>query len=454
MWHESDHPAPADTICPDLQLDSRLIMARSLPYILRHLVDARTGVINRLTEIASTPLSPNLFVAVAEGRPSSYYINNDPVAWSNSSPGSGAAFSREQSLWAAAGETVERYCTSIYNSAQFHRCVESKLPHRPIKLESNIGYAEEEAQTPNFPFSPYRADVEREWFEGVSLIDGEPIFAPAQMIYLSSGWKHADCINSAVSTGAACHTDPERAIESALLEIFERDSFSSAWLLNHAPRRLVIDESFATQLSWETRAAILNPALPITLQILQNAYNLVTVIATAESPMHGFGVVGAACRRGIVPAVEKAVIEALHGWCSAASSIRQRSVTPDVHSIIHPHDHALHYQSRANWKSVRWFLSPESSVEASSISDASNISVASLLQSMARDGLEASLYDVTTDDMRAIGFFVARVIVPGLQPLLFGQTPIPADRRRLIANAKHWSIVVPATLNSQFHPFP
>lgn len=429
-------------------------MPRSLPYILRHLVDARTGIINRLSEVTSDPLAADLFVTVAEARPGSYFIHNAQVPWANSSPGSGAAFSREQALWAAAGETIERYCASIYDPSMFIHTSAKQLLGRTIDLSRHIGYSAKQTAMPAFPYSAYCDRVERDWAAGISLHDNEPVLAPAQMVFLSSQWTGGERIAPAVSTGVACHSDPERAIESALLELLERDSFSSAWLLRFAPPRLVVDREYEQKISSQTRAALSNPALPLTLQILRSQYGPVTVIATAESPVHGFGVVGAACRRDLPSAIEKAVIEALHGWSSAMSSKRLGEAIPESGSIRNPHDHALHYFSPENWSEARWFRSPDQSVSAWDIAPDSSLDFDSVLEGMAGDGIRASAYDLTTADAQALGFSVVRIIAPGLQPLMFGQSPIPDDWRRLEQNAFYWSVPFSGAINTQVHPFP
>ena len=66
-------------------------------------------------------------------------------------------------------------------------------------------------------------------------------------------------------------------------------------------------------------------------------------------------------------------------------------------------------------------------------------------------GREVISVDLTASDVTDAGFSVAKVFVPGLQPLVFGPV-IPADTRRLESFAQN-VLRKPAVIHRMVHPF-
>jgi len=427
----------------------------SLAITLRRVVDARAGIATRLWEMTADALAPDLFVAAVEGPAASYFINHERAAWSNTSSGSGAAFTRDQALWATVGETMERYSASIYDPDAFTLAREAELPNSVIDMSAFILFAPEQYAQAGFGYHAYDPQRPRAWIKGKYLASGAPVWAPAQMVYLSQGWGAEEVLGQTVSTGLACQVSEEAAALSGILELVERDGFASAWLLKWGPPRLLLDEATRALLSPQCRKALANPELPITLCAAPNPFGVFNVFAFAEHPQLGVGCVGACARLTLAAAVEKAVIEVLHGWAATLRARNGVEPIPEKHEIKSPHDHSVYYHSAAAWADMAWFRSSTETVGPDDLQVGLAVKTLSdLVQRLEEHEIATSCYDVTSEDVALIGFHVVKVLAPGLQPLLFGFGAVANDRRRLEANAVFWGINPNTALNLEPHPFP
>jgi ribosomal protein S12 methylthiotransferase accessory factor len=394
-------------------------------------------------------------VAAVDGPAASYFVYRQPAKWNNSSLGSGAAFSRDQALWSTVGETVERYSASIYDDAGFLIAREAELPGPAIALANCILFTPTQHSDEAFPFRPYDPGKRRAWVEGRDCLSGDPVWAPAQMIYLGQGWAPEDVLGQTVSTGLACHVGDDQAILAGMLELVERDGFASAWLLNYAPPRLRLDEATRGMLSAPCLKALASSELPITLCAAPNEFGVFNIFAFAEHPELGLGVVGACARLDLAAAVEKAVVEVLHGWTATQRARNGIEPIPEKHEIKNPHDHSLYYLRPGPWMEMKWFRSSPETVEIMDLQRGRPIADwRELAERLAASGVASSWYDLTSEDVGMLGFRVVRVMAPGLQPLMFGTGVISSDRRRLDANARFWGVDPDTVLNTEPHPFP
>ncbi len=427
----------------------------SLAMTLRRVVDARAGIATRLYEMTADALAPDLFVAAVAGPAASYFINHEPAVWSNTSGGSGAAFTRDQALWATVGETMERYSASIYDADAFTIAREADLPDPAIDMSAFVMFAPEQYGQAGFSYHAYDPERPRAWIKGRDLASGAPVWAPAQMVYLSQGWIAEDILGQTVSTGLACHVGEERAALSGLLELVERDGFASAWLLHWGPPRLRLDADTLARLSPQCRRALANPELAITLCAAPNPFGVFNVFAFAEHPKLKVGCVGACARLDLAAAVEKAVVEVLHGWSATLRARNGVEPIPDKHAIRNPHDHSLYYHQPDTWADMEWFRSSAETVAPDDLRCGAPVETLSdLVSRLDAHGIATSCYDITSDDVALLGFHVTKVLAPGLQPLLFGLSVVSDDRRRLDANARFWGVDSGTALNLEPHPFP
>lgn len=428
--------------------------APSLQSTLRRTVDPHFGIANTLLELAADPLAPDVFVSLVDGGAPSYFIETRPEAWLNCSNGSGAAYTREGALWATLGEMLERYCAAIYSRAGLIQSTGRALGDKALPIKDMILFASAQYKDDNFPFTSYDATIEQPWVAGRNMATGAPIYAPAQLLYLSHEWAN-EMLMQTVSTGLACHCDPEAARLSALLELIERDGFASAWAVGMPLPVLNLSAADRARLSPETLRALDHETLKLSLHAIPNAFGVANIFVFVEHVALGMGVVGGATKLCPYEAIEKAVLEALHGWIGFTRAATGQYAFPAAEDIQTPHDHALHYMQPAAWQTLKPFRDSAVTLTPAELCAAPPMRASNEVVARLRDhGFEAYLFDLTTEDVSALGFEVVRAIVPGLQPLSFGQLPVSEDRRRLAQNCAVWGWDMPDRLVTAPHPFP
>ena len=428
--------------------------AQSLQVTLRRTVDPHYGMANTLLELAANSLAPDVFVGLVDGGAPSYFIQNKPQAWFNCSNGSGAAYTREGALWATLGEMMERYCAALYDRADFILSTGEALGEAALPVENMILFSDAQYREEGFSFTPFSGSDEHPWVAGHDMVTDAPIHAPAQLLYLSHEWADGMLMQT-VSTGLACHSDIEAARLSALLELIERDGFASAWAVGMPLPKLHLSEADRTRLSSETLRALDHETLKVSLHAIPNTFDVANVFVFVEHAEFGMGVVGGAAKLCPYDAIEKAVLEALHGWIGFTRAAAGHHAFPAVSDIQTPHDHALHYMQPEIWATLKEFRGSTVTLVPGNLCAQPQMQTSDELVARLDDqGFRAYLFDLTTDDISALGFHVMRAIVPGMQPLSFGRLPVSEDRRRLAQNCAHWGWDMPDRLVTASHPFP
>lgn len=436
----------------------------SLPATLRRMIDPDYGLANRLVELGASAAAPDLFVTCVEGGAGAYMVDHTRPDWANCSNASGAAYKRTGAFWATLGELAERYCASIYHRAGMTQSTSDALGARVLPVEQMILFAKAQYAQPGFAFKPFSTSQTHHWCSGTHLNSGAEISAPAQLVYLSNEWAD-DMLMQTVSTGLACHSDPEAARLSAILELIERDGFAAAWALGMGLPHLELSNSERLQLSLETQRALANDGLRVKLYGLPNAFGVANIVAIVEDRKRGVGAFGAAAALSPIRAIEKAMLEAQHTWVGLAQSMPSQfsqqgrdgnePKRPDPRDVKTPHDHAQYYMHPETWAQLDWFVDGNQSLTLTDLCGADPVKTcAALVERLGAHGHQTYLFDVTTQDIRSLGLQVLRALIPGLQPLCFGDGVTTEDRRRLIALAEFWDVPMPEELTKQPHPFP
>ena len=219
--------------------------------------------------------------------------------------------------------------------------------------------------------------------------------------------------------------------------------------------RLELSDADRACLSAPTLYALERGGLAVTLCAIPNEFGVANIVAAAEHKALGFGAVGAAANICPYKAIEKAVLESLHGWIGFSQTAAKRQAPLTRGEIETPHDHALYYMHKENWADLSWFLHGGDTIQLESLRRGPVIDTSDgLVQRLRAHGFGAYLFNLTTDDIASLGLEVVRALVPGLQPLSFGKAPVSEDRRRLQTYAELWHWSMPEVLTTQPHPFP
>jgi thiazole/oxazole-forming peptide maturase SagD family component len=122
---------------------------------------------------------------------------------------------------AAGGLLPVRHATWQELTAEGQRC----LAAEDMEVFSPAQFAQ-----PGFPFAPFAADAPIGWVTLPSLVGGADTLVPAQWFLLGYLPRVGEpWMGTAVTTGTAAHTDPVRALLSALEEIVQLDAAMGHW---------------------------------------------------------------------------------------------------------------------------------------------------------------------------------------------------------------------------------
>ncbi len=438
----------------------RLSDAARLALVHQALVHRRHGIITSLLEETEHPDARGLFVFNALMVDiKTLMLNparNRPATDRASLAGSGAAFDRTSALWSAFGEAMERYCAAAHFDDQLHYASEEELGAVAIGLDQFILYGPAQYEQDGFEFARPDPGLRRAWVPGVDLADPtRECLMPAQLVYLGMQVKDkGEIVQQSASTGLACGSDEQRAILSGLAEVIERDAFAAMWQMRHAPRRLVPSAHTMAALLPGVRRALNDSALEICLWDISTDVGLPVVLCLARNRNDGTMSLGASAQLRIGQAIDKAVVEALHGYIWASSILGAGTPLPQRHEIRNPGDHFAHYLLRERQSAFEFLFQNPATVSSDDPVFAQHADVDSLLVRLDQLGHRAIAVDLTTGDIASLGFCVVRVLVPGLQPLLFGDGLVSDDVRRLRKIAAFWGMDGVPAPNSDPHPFP
>jgi len=429
-------------------------VSRDLSAVVARATDHGHGLITDLYEDVPVGDLGGLRLVHARLASPVYFRGNAPRPGRTPECGIGAGFDREGAYWAAIGEAVERYAAAIYWRDTLTWAPAAGLGERAIDLTRLVRVGRAEV----VDFDPAAA---RYWVAGTDLATGANRLVPAAMAYLAYEARTPDeIICQDDSTGLACGRTFGDAALRAVCEILERDAFAATWLLGHRPPRIDLSARDLGRLSPGCRRVLTHRGFRMDVFHLAQSFG-VHVVATVTRSAQGAGVVAAAAAPSLDRAMEKAAAEGMHAWISARKMAGQPAVET-VSRIGSPADHARYYLRPERFEIVSSVFCGDTTVGCADLSTSPHVDLsasphadlAAITHGLAEAGLGATAVDLTTGDVADLGFRVVRVVVPGLQPLVFGPACLLApDTRRLEQWRAAWAMPA-GPLNPCPHPFP
>ncbi|MGH2942017.1 MAG: YcaO-like family protein [Solirubrobacteraceae bacterium] len=401
------------------------------------LVSTRGGIVRDVCRVALPPHLPaelRLYAAALTDCSRTF-------GWPADRSGAGCAWwDEEAARCAALGEAVERYCGNLVPMGLMVASYEQLVAHgEPAIDPSTLAlFSAEQHASDGFPYEPFTGELRVHWTEGRDLVTGRPCRMPASLVYPSyaSCTEHgAPRTNPVPYAGLAAARSRSAALLAAMLELLERDAVTLAWLAGGPLVQIAVPEPFDALFAGPERA------LRTSLVLFPSAYGVPVLGALVHDPERKRFALGTACRPDPWQAALKAVCEAmqlhpildqlddprsalmrdaaapggcLHPWradrayrCSYAPDLRDAT---DLLCQLQLHlDPSLHGALLA-----RVHDGPTLGLEA--VAPGGPTTAAQLAARLTDAGLRVAWTDVTTSDVRPLGWHAVRVVVPGLQP--------------------------------------
>ena len=425
--------------------------------------DPLCGIVKTCLSMPVATDDPQVFFVATEATDSTRFGTGIPEA---SRFGCGVDLHEEAAKGAAMGEILERYSAAHYDPSLLRYCSFDQLEDEATRPDSFALFSADQYDRFSGPPHPFTNDTETGWVRGHSLVDERPIWVPAPFVYLPYRYGAGETyLGDCLSTGLSCGLTRDAAILNSLSEVVERDTTSITWYARLAPTRLTLDPG--SRLEDLYRNKLSTPDMELRLLDLTLDVGIPTIAAFLLHQAGGT-VVGSATRLNPTEAARKAVLEAVQGqlvWKEWLRDGPKRRFASDFHDVVDYADHPRVYMDAEMRPRLDflWSSPVQRSVEQIATLQGACVSspeeqLSVCVNALVAAGLEPIVVDVTSPDVRQLGYWVTRVLVPGLQPLnarhdspYFGGSRLYQVPQRLGLQSHR---LTEGDLNSDPHPFP
>ncbi len=373
----------------------------------------------------------------------------------------GCGFEWEDAVLGTIGETVERYASAFYNlqDSVFSSYKELSKTKHAVHPDEFALFHNEQFKDDRFRMGKFTEDAELTWFPTLDLANGKETWLPAQFIYLP--YNHdKKYITANTSTGLAAHTNYYKAILTGLYELIERDSFVITWMQNLLTPKIVIseeiqkyiDDRFPTKYEWHFFDISFDIEVPSILGF-----------CFGEAEFGKFVAVGSSTRATYGEALKKVIQEigqAVPYFRYLLGAKKDWTPSDDYTFIQNFEDHSIFYVKRQDLWPVfdKWTNAEETKKidfnEKFERTDQEEIK--HIVQLLKDQNYNVLFKDITTHDVRQLGFFSIKVFVPqliqlsGAYPLYF----LGGERLYSVPEKMGYKSNDYHNLNKYPHPFP
>lgn len=340
-----------------------------------------------------------------------YSVPEDAIETWKTASGS-LNFDENSAIKGAIGEALERYSSAVY-TFDLKSLKDLENETNLLGYENFSLFSDEQYSDPAFLWKKPK-NIEQYFGEVYSLYNNEKWYVPQELIGLGSR-TDTPCIPS-TSTGIAAHTNKLEAINSALLEVLERDALTTYWLHSLGGREIELDEKYKKEVL-EKNGEI------FCFDITQdwNPYPVIMVCGYLLASNKKRISMGVACRENYKKAIEKAYLEWIQG-CVFAGYYDEyhEDVKLDEFKDVNSFDlHAVYYTKHPDkWKDVPLIKNrkPYKHTEKNNnlIGKDTKYKLEFLLKKLNQENIRLFYKDITTIDVKQCSCSVVRVLSPDL----------------------------------------
>jgi ribosomal protein S12 methylthiotransferase accessory factor len=397
------------------ELYERAQRAMRLVVLAPMLINSRAGLGRAIYKLRPYPDEPPLhYFGVDISHPERY------ISGQNMGAIGGCGYVHEEGLAAALGELVERYALFFNHELPLWVGTYSALPSNEAGPHPNeyALYAPEQYADPRFPYKPFTEDLEIAWIKAEWLNKGKPAWVPASMALAGRPeiLKYAE-INQTISSGTAVGFSITDATISAILERIERDAFACYWYnaLPPVPLDPLSDPVLAAFYKHYFAGRGVHYRLyDITTDLGVPA---VFVVATSNDDTAAIHV-GTAAGLTLRQAALKALREAGQGRPYTKYLGRRRFDSPD--EVLTFADHVRFWNDQARIAELRFLDAehprPQVKHVSWSVTDPDQL-LEKLISHLSEHSIDILRIDITPSDIRELGLYVVRVVIPQLQDI-------------------------------------
>ncbi|WP_437619561.1 TOMM precursor leader peptide-binding protein [Sorangium sp. So ce1151] len=408
--------------------------------MLAGIVDARAGIVRHLRLDAMSPaLAPEApFIATAL---LSNYTDGSAPAHRCEEPevGTGKGTTAVEALIRATGEAVERYSAGLFDAGALLRAPVAEMKGDFIAPERLCLYDEAQYARPGFPFARLDPTTPIAWALGRWLDTRAPVHVPALPTYYGNCAGPGAHFCQVTSNGLAAGPTLEGASMGAALELIERDAFMISWLARRPGRRILPDDAIEPEVH-EVARQLAERGARVELYLIEAgiAVPVVMCVGYGDGKRWPGAVVSISAHLSPLTAIKKAILEQgqIGSFVFRLMTGEHVAVPERPEDVRTLEDHAVYYlpPSRA---AAFAFLRQGGTVTASELEEPSEISLSELARRVQAAGMRIAIVDVTSPDLAATPFRVARALGPDFQQIHFGHELAQLGNPRLRSMAAH-----------------
>ncbi len=405
------------------------------------LIDKRMGIIKSINRVILNDDEQEIFYTYsAESNKIYNYLN-----WRPDYIGSGTSLNKNKAYNSAVGELIERYSGNFIPSNLISMTVDEIKNMDFLSPEIFVKFSEDQYKRKGFPFKKFNSLERIEWVLGNSLITKKNILIPAKFVYLNY-WMYKNKIKKIYQSpillsGIAAGPNLRFALNSAILEIIERDTTMLWWIGNRKQKEIVIDEK-------DSLYSEIIKKLPINVKmrffLLPSDFNVYTVATSLIDSENKIFNIGFATRFSINDAIEKSASEAMQLRRVSIDMIDQDSAVwknPENKIYLGVKEYCKNRNYRKKFKkdwtdmislkhNVQYFLDESTWKHALDrldninnkifLNEINDIEVSNhvkyLISEFKKNNMGLYMVDITTEDINYAGYKVVRVISPEACP--------------------------------------
>lgn len=358
--------------------------------------------------------------------------------------GAGGDVNPELAWVRAVVEGTERYASMVHTPEDFIVASARELGDDALDLGGLPRCSDAEYADPRCPLRPADTEVPIRWVPGYSLVgDGERL-VPAILTHLHLRPWPSERFWLPISTGVAAHPNLAAALVNAICEVIERDGLALTWLLRLPLPRIELPdpppEPLAPFLERLGKGRVSQHFFDATMDL-----GVPTVFAVQVCEGHPTCELFVSCATALDPV--RAYAKAIREISPAHAIMSQERPLPADVSEFCELTHGADYYGRGGHRSDFDFLlgrtasRPLGAIGCSSLANpeaSDEQQLRFLVDRLKALGLEAVALDLTTDELRDVGLWVVRVIIPSLVPISFVYRARYLGTPRIEETARRW----------------
>lgn len=407
---------------------------------LDRLIDRQVGIIHDVEEVPREAGAPALFYYYARSCNTRAFCDQ-----TNFGDGGGASTDRLTALAKAVGESVERYCSAIYDKAEFPLSSFRDAPFSCVPPQEFALYRPEQYSQKGFPFRPFLEDTKIRWARTIEPLTGNAFYVPAAMVYVPYVYDEQigeTPVCQPISTGLACHGSFAEAATSAICEVVERDAFAISWQARLGRTRILTETLSEHNLDLVDRLQANGSQVVLLNMTMDTGIPTIFAAATSNSAEAPALVCAAATHLDPEQAARKCLEEVAHTRVLAqalkSSMPAPQSSPDDYDKVVDQDGHIRFYGEHHNADLASFLFSSPFSIRFRDIKDLSTRNpeqdLGILIRAIHGVSHRVLLSDLTTADVAKLGLAVVRAIIPGFHPLFLGH------RIRALGGTRLWSL--------------